>query len=726
MHPPRPFATVKTEDQWRRTAHDGTALLDEVVLLAWAEDTRVDGLGAVPLVGAGLAFDEHCRLYHSAPEAGRVERLLWAADSPTPLDLFASEPAPELGDFQPSSGKMSVLNQPLGLAVDENERLFLAEAGARRILIYDLWSRRLLRQVATPGRPIDLATTRGSVFALLESPAGLLEMNARTGPRDLELPAGTPSRLAVSHAGEMFFLLRAATAQACIVSAKRPPLFVPGATDLEFQTSETLVVARLPQEDFRCFRIGTAAADEISPLKARHYDGRGIVRTPDGRIGFWTPQGFRHAVAARIHYRSTGQVTTFQLDSGEFQTLWGRLFLDACIPKDTRVRVHCVATDEPPDGPALPRTPPANTMTMVVSRPDLSPPMPPLSLLPKEPEDFEQMLHRRETGRELPWSQMAEGDTFETYEAPIQTTAGRYLWVTLLLEGNTLLTPRVRALRAEYPSHDLLRRIPKVFSRDEESAAFVRRYLSMFDGVLGELETEAEARHALIDPRSTPPELLPWLAGFVGLVFDERMAHAPRPDGRTVDARRPLLDKAIGLFRFRGTVTGLQQFLKIYLGVTPIVIEKYRVRGLGGAFLGESSALLANSILGAGFRVGGAVGEQEAQVVSGTAADAFETHAHRFTVLIPAVLGEEEMAVVQRILDVHRPAHTLVEFCTVGAGMRVGRGLHVELTSLIGRTGGFQALQVERAWLGRGSILGRPDAGTIPAASRLGEDSRVG
>jgi hypothetical protein len=76
------------------------------------------------------------------------------------------------------------------------------------------------------------------------------------------------------------------------------------------------------------------------------------------------------------------------------------------------------------------------------------------------------------------------------------------------------------------------------------------------------------------------------------------------------------------------------------------------------------------------------------------------------------------------VLDVHRPAHTLVDVCSVGTGMRVGRGLHLGLISLIGRTGGFTTLRLGEGRLGRGGIVGRPEVGTSLGAGRLGRDTR--
>ncbi len=769
MPAPRPFALIRTHDQWLRASHDSTALQGEVVQLYWL-DEKAEGLGDdKPFLqrGAGLAFDGHCRLYHSVPAEGRVERLLWAAQDPlrpasgqpSPVDLFDTDLGATVGDFEISAEKPAALLEPRGLAVDEDDRLFVAESGAKRILIYDLWSKRLLRRVQLGATPLDLAADGRTVFALLASPPGLVKLGARTDPRAISWPGDItdPSRIAISPGGELYILEGAGSAQARIVKYREPSekLEVRFATDIEFQTGDpllaqactgedhVLVVARRPGEDFLRFCAGQNNPTEwaeLPPLKARAYDGLGIVRAPDGRIGFWTKHGFRHAVAARLRYLPQGSVITYRLDSGEFHTVWGRIFLDACIPKDTAVAVRCITADEPPEDKAIARTPPANTKADPPHA-DLSPPMPPqslagrleraptqvLQLLTGEPDLITaQRLHRRETGRELPWVRPAENDPFETYEAPVIAEPGRYLWVRIELSGNTRATPRLRALRVEYPSHDYLRRIPQTFSRDERAASFLQRYLAIFEGALGELEAEADARRALLDPRSAPAEILPWLAGFLGLTFDERMARAPRGGGATEDVRRTLIAEAIWLFRFRGTVAGLRRFLEIYLGVQPILIEKFRVRGLGGALLGESSGLTANSVLGAGFRVGGAISEDETQTLAGTVEDSFATHAHRFAVIIPASLIAEQSDVTGHILELHRPAHTLVEVCTVGAGMRVGRGLHVALTSIIGRSGGFTQLQLGEALLGRGSILGQPEPGTTIGGSQLGKDSRVG
>lgn len=735
----RPFALVRTSDQWARMAHVRTRIdsRDAAVELDFddaASPTAPPGQ-APPLAG-GLAFDGACRLYRSIPDEGRIERVLWAAWDPLdppdrvaePLDLVAVPVASPRGDFGPVELPQP-LRRPLDLAVDVDDRLYVAEHTARRILVYDLWSGRLLRRISTaPHRPLDLACRERTVWAVLSDPPGLARMRARGDLDDTPLPATVrPAaarlvRVALAPDGEPHLLFADGAGGSVVVPLDHPSedQSVAGATDLEFDGDGALVVARRPGETMLRFRRELGAWFGERPLAALGYDGYGIARAPDGRIVFWSGRGLRRGLAARVRYRRDGRVATFALDSGEFGTEWGRIFLDACVPEGTSLRVAAVAGDDDPrdTGEATgPRTPPANASELDVPHAELSPPLAPASLrLADAPR---RLVHRRESGRELPWARPAADDPFETYEASVAAGVGRYLWVTLELRGNTRATPRVRCLRAEHPGHDLLRRLPRVFSRDEAMASFLRRYLAPPDGLLSDLEARSSERRALVDPAAAPVELLPWLAAFVGLVLDERWP---------ASSRRRLIADAARLFRFRGTIASLTRFLELYLGRPPILIEHWRLRGLGGALVGGGTpgTAAAGSIVGGNFRVGGAVGAEGERPLEATVENAFEAHAHRFSVVVPALLSREQEDVVRHVLDVHRPAHTLVDVCTVGAGMRVGLGLHVELLSLIGRTGGFAPLRVGGGLLGRGGILGRAEPGTRPGSGRLARDTRVG
>jgi phage tail-like protein len=741
----RPFSLVRSGDQWARCSHDATFLdaASGTVELAWTSEADAALPSAIGV--AGLAFDAHCRLLHCLPAAGRVERLRWAAidpaapaaDQPAAVDLFAPAPPSAFGDFG-SAPADAGLAEPRGLAIDGNDRLFIAETGADRILVFDLWEQRLLQHtaLAAGARPTDLAAQGLRVLAVLAGTGQVVRLGARSTPVPVALPPGCtgPSRVALSPAGRLAVLATAgdAAARVWFTEAGWPDFAVPCATDLEWESEDVLVVARSPGADFLRMRVGRGLADVLSPLRARGYDGAGIVALPAQgsvaarRIGFWTAHGPRAAVAARVVYERRGRVTTYRLDSGSYQTEWGRVFLDACIPPGADVRLACISADDTDDAAEMPRSVPANLLQLTLRRPDLSPPMPPLDSVPG-PGEVVQPLHRRESGRERPWTQLPADDPFETYEAPVIAGPGRYLWLVLELRGNTRVSPKLRCLRAEHPTHDYLRRLPRTFSRDPVAASFLQRYLAMFEGLLGETEARAVDRDLLLEPRTAPAEVLPWLASFLGLVLDERWAQAPAPAGQPPrDVRRDYIAQVAWLFRFRGTLPGLKRFIEIYTGVPVVILEHYRLRGLGSVVLGDADVPSANSVVGYGFRVGGEVGSEVATPISGSVADAFLTHAHRFTVIIPAALDAEQLSVVEQIVQVHRPAHTLFELCTVDAGMRLGIGLLLEVSSVVGRSGGFGRMQLGASALGRGSLLGRPAAGARLGSAALGTTLQVG
>ena len=743
--PARPFLLVQTGDQWLRSSHDATAL-DVTTGIVQLADSAVAANPRDVDAAAGLAFDAECRLYHGVPERttgnppslepARVDRVLWATLAAAAREGRAIAVQPLIdqqgdlsaGDFVTTPA--ASLRDPRGLAVDADDRLFIADAGLRQIVIVDLRRRRILRRVqlsapgGDPATPVDVASRGLDTWALLDAAPGLALFQSRRAARRVEWPAVAaitrPRRIAISPAG-VLVVLDGTGAAARVISfapftdGRVTITDAPFATDLEFDGHGALVIAQRPGEE--CLRYAQAERTEaMSALKAADYDGAGIVCAPDGEIGYWATDGsFRQMVAARPHFVRLGHVTTYQLDSGEYQTVWGRLFLDACVPAGTDVRFSAVASDEPPEGPTKAATRPTNVRpSKVVLRPDLSPPLLPLALDVVPPT---QPLFRRPNGRELPWAQQPADDRFETYEAPIVAERGRYLWITIQLSGNGRRTPRIRSLRAEYPAHDYLRRLPATFSRDDEAESFLRRFLAPMEGVLGELERRALLRMALVDARSAPSEVLPWLAGFVGLILDERLP---------ADRRCRLVAEAVPLLRFRGTVGGLRRFVELSIGIPVHILEHFTLRGFGGPVLGYSAAdAPTRSVLGSGFRIGGAIDALVEQPLAGTQVAAVTKRAHRFTVIVPGALSEDQRGILDHVLRMHRPAHTIGGYCTAGAGMRTGIGLHIGLTSVIGKTATFSPALLGRWALGRGATIGRAETGTIPGAGQLGRDTRV-
>ena len=286
-------------------------------------------------------------------------------------------------------------------------------------------------------------------------------------------------------------------------------------------------------------------------------------------------------------------------------------------------------------------------------------------------------------------------------------------------------------MRAETPAHDWLRRLPQLYSRQDAMRSFLQRLLAPMAGLEDDIAAQSDERHALLKPCSTPAAALPWLARWLGLTLDERWSD---------NARRSFIKEAAWLFRLRGTLWSLQRMVEIVTGARVVIVEQFRMRGLArvgagsGAGSGGDSGGSAGpawdepAVLGMGLRVGGPVGNDSVQGDLREINDSFALNAHRFAVLVQAELDADTEAAVRHLLDVHRPAHTLFSLCPLGQGARVGRGLQIGLSTVVGPTNGFAQLQLGAATLGRGQLLGRaPRArgGLQAGPARLGQSSRI-
>ena len=723
------------------------------------------------LAGAGLIFDRFCRLYHSKPSLHKIERLLWGNFDPlhpkrdlNEINIIGLDTPSSSGDFTsvtPEAGNFI----PRALAWDDRDHLFVLDSSNSKIYIFDMLLQRLVRSSAVPPGAVDIAWHKGWLYGLSTEPGQLWRLSATrtlniltqvavedTQPAQFEVfkpingiegelnPSSStvfsipeisniPARLCLADNGCLFVLTKAHQSGAQILKLGSPggwhrpqevalgslPNPIAYGSDIECLVSQgqsLLVVARRPNEDFIVIDLESSTYSLKEPLTAKSYDGMGIVATPDGRIAYWTDKGLRHAVAARLRYQRSGKVISYRLDSQRYLTTWGRILIDACMPAGTSIRVHCITSDGEERGKRVRRTPPTNFTLAPILKKEEETPLPPTYLMPNDKHSGLN-LFRRSEGSEQPW--LLSQDEFITLEAPVNAAPGRYLWFICTLQGTTRKTPKIRTVRVEYPGHDWLQRLPKLYSRNEEMRIFLQRYLAPMAGFMDELAETSTTRHALLKPHSTPVVTLPWLANWVGLTLDERWSES---------AKRTFLQEAVTLFRMRGTLWSLQRMLEIVTGVPIIIIEKFRMRGYGR--VGEESQGWHNpAILGGGMRVGGPVGAAQATGSSEAIEDSFENHAHQFTVMILMELSDEMTAIIQHLLDLHRPAHTLVDFCGVGAGMRIGRGLHVELTSIVGRSGEFKQIQLGNSTLGRDRIIGRPSGAIKPGASRLGRDSRL-
>lgn len=585
-----------------------------------------------------------------------------------------------------------------GAAVDTAQRLYVADTADGAVRVADLWAQRLLRRIAVGGphrrnrRPVDVAADGPRVRALLDGPPGLLELDGRRnpyrGPR-LDVPCHPahlrPRRLALREDLLLVLWSDRDTGDALVTAPDgSAALRVPGATDLDLTADATLVVGRRPGQSFRRWQCRGRRWVELSPLRAEGYDGGALCVTPDDRIAFTTAAGWGRTGGSAARYVRSGTVLSYRLDSGGYRTRWGRVFVEGCIPAGTTVTLRFLTTDDD----------------------DVNDPTELLATLPERPG---RLVERTEPS----WPGDAPG---QLYETPVVAPAGRYLWVVAELTGTARTSPRVTALRIEAPGHRLDRALPRSWTAREDDAAYLQRYLTPAEGLLHDLDCRAALRDVLLDPTSSPAESLAWLGSFLGLALDQAWPE---------EARRELVASAFDLYRIRGTQACLERLLRLYLQVPVTVVENWRLRGLAGGVLSAPTTGPRPPAVGAGtphagqlgrFTVGGVLPEQ----------DGYTATAHRFSVLVGSDLTPARLEVVRRIVESHKPAHTLAEICQFGRGMRLGSSTRTGLTAFVGPSTRWAPAVVGQVAVGGDGIVGIPGPGTQVAKTTQVGEVRVG
>jgi phage tail-like protein len=163
----------------------------------------------------------------------------------------------------------------------------------------------------------------------------------------------------------------------------------------------------------------------------------------------------------------------------------------------------------------------------------------------------------------------------------------------------------------------LLDYLPSVYREDR----LMNQFLLIFESILTPVENTVDNMDLYFDPRLTPESWLPWLASWLDLALDLKWP---------LERRRELVSHAAELYRWRGTRRGLSEYLRIYCGKTPAIIEH-----IPGMILDRKSRLGANTILGS----------------SGTG--------HHFSVIVEMPKKENlDRKVIQQIIESQKPAYT--------------------------------------------------------------------
>lgn len=94
---------------------------------------------------------------------------------------------------------------------------------------------------------------------------------------------------------------------------------------------------------------------------------------------------------------------------------------------------------------------------------------------------------------------------------------------------------------------------------------FMGRFLGMLEAIMAPIEWNVDNFDLFLDPKTAPPDFLPWLESWFNIPFDSTW---------TDEQKRDFIREASLLYARRGTHWALSRALEIYTGVTPEIDDK--------------------------------------------------------------------------------------------------------------------------------------------------------
>lgn len=263
----------------------------------------------------------------------------------------------------------------------------------------------------------------------------------------------------------------------------------------------------------------------------RHRDGLPRTLTTDGPLRLYR--------LAQTRFAPTGSVTLSEIfDSATPDTLWDRLYIDACIPPGCRIDVAVQSGD---DRAHLPDEWIAQAQGV------------------RHPQASELPFATGRAPREDPHAGLFEV-LLQRDNGAVREIRGRYLRLRLTLHGDGRHSPAIFAMRLHYPRFSWQTNyLPSHFQQQERpqsqhdtepvpanGADLRERLLASFEGMLTPLEDRIAASDLLLDPEATPIGYLPWLASFLGTALP---GHWPEARRRRWLACQGALQQAHGSYR---------------------------------------------------------------------------------------------------------------------------------------------------------------------------------
>ncbi|MAR90935.1 MAG: phage tail protein [Pseudomonadales bacterium] len=379
-------------------------------------------------------------------------------------------------------------------------------------------------------------------------------------PFVIDLQWAAPGRLAAlapTEAGDTDFRQRD-----CPVLSLHP------GTDSELENDAEAGTARLVRERYPMLSLAVPRFASCADGQLRYQ----AERDPDYPEFDPRPREL-HALRQPQYYPEASALLQEVLDSGAPDTIWHRLYLDACIPPGCRITLSARVFDTPEQRGSAELIPQ---------------PAPVWNPLPSELA-YQQPLAGHEPGQRGLFELLLQRPGGAN-----RRLSGRYLQLQVHFTGSGRATPALHAIRVYQPRFsyqeaylpELYRQEtpfdPAATSAPANGADVRERLLACLEGMLTPIEGRIAASDQLLHPEAAPAANLAWLAQSLGETLP---AHWPQA------RQRRWLKHATLIQQYKGTLGALNLALDIATdgGVQRgevVVVENFRLRRTLATILG--------------------------------------------------------------------------------------------------------------------------------------------
>ncbi len=218
-----------------------------------------------------------------------------------------------------------------------------------------------------------------------------------------------------------------------------------------------------------------------------------------------------------------GAVLLPPLDSGESDFRWGRVKLEAFLPKDASVQIFARASDD---------------------------------------REWSAWDSFKGDGRVSEAVRALFGPPIASGGDVWLSDSGRWLWLAVCFSSSGTEKPRLDAVSILAESDHMTDYLPSIYQRKD----FTYRFMSIFTAMHQDMEERIRLSRKQLEPASADPEMLRYLAHW--LCADENLSD---------EELRTALPQVIDEYETMYTVSGIQRTVKRLTGQTPLIIEHFQV-----------------------------------------------------------------------------------------------------------------------------------------------------